>query len=113
MQGYLKRLTDLSNRAAVTIYTQDARGLAYVGMTSGDNISLTTQKLDESVSFGSEVADPVRTRQGGGVKQNPTTAFRKGIHGQVTPRLSSSAIAVERAEQGQRDRAGEHAHDDA
>ena len=49
MQGYLKRLTDLSNRAAVTIYTQDARGLAYVGMTAGDNISLITQKLDESV----------------------------------------------------------------
>ncbi len=49
MHGYLKRLTDLSNRAAVTIYTQDARGLAYVGMTSGDNISLITQKLDESV----------------------------------------------------------------
>jgi VWFA-related protein len=50
MQDALQRLTDLCNRAAVTIYTQDARGLTYVGMTSQDNISLTTQKLEEQVS---------------------------------------------------------------
>ncbi len=50
MKDALQRLTDLSNRAAVTIYTQDARGLTYVGMSAQDNISLTTQKLEESVS---------------------------------------------------------------
>lgn len=44
----LQKLTDLSNRAAVTIYTQDARGLAFAGMTSQDNISLTTQKLNNA-----------------------------------------------------------------
>lgn len=49
MQAALQRLTDLCNRAAVTIYTQDARGLTFVGMGAQDNISLTTQKLDESV----------------------------------------------------------------
>ena len=49
MRDALQRLTDLSNRAAVTIYTQDARGLTYVGMSAQDNISLTTQKLEEQI----------------------------------------------------------------
>ena len=48
MRDSLQKLTDLSNRAAVTIYTQDARGLAFAGMTSQDNISLTTQKLNNA-----------------------------------------------------------------
>jgi VWFA-related protein len=49
MQAALQRLTDLSNRASVTIYTQDARGVVYVGMGAGDNISLITQNINESV----------------------------------------------------------------
>ncbi len=49
MQAALQRLTDLCNRSAVTIYTQDARGLTFTGMTSQDNISLPTQKINESV----------------------------------------------------------------
>ena len=33
----LERLTDLANRASVVIYTMDARGLPYLGMTAADN----------------------------------------------------------------------------
>ncbi len=62
LRDALQRLTDLCNRAAVTIYTQDARGLTYVGMTSQDNISLTTQKLEEQV--GNRI-DELRDKQQG------------------------------------------------
>ena len=62
MRDALQRLTDLSNRAAVTIYTQDARGLTYVGMTAQDNISLTTQKLEDAV--GNRI-DELRDKQQG------------------------------------------------
>lgn len=35
----MRRLTDLANRASVVIYTLDARGLAYTGLTSNDSTS--------------------------------------------------------------------------
>ncbi|MBX7172230.1 MAG: VWA domain-containing protein [Pyrinomonadaceae bacterium] len=62
MQAALQRLTDLCNRAAVTIYSQDARGLAYVGMGSGDNISLITQNINQSVM---ERTEELRDKQQG------------------------------------------------
>ncbi len=33
----LRRLSDLANRAAVTVYTVDARGLVYMGLSASDN----------------------------------------------------------------------------
>ena len=62
MRDAMQRLTDLCNRAAIIIYTQDARGLTYVGMTAQDNISLTTQKLEETVGTRT---DELRDRQQG------------------------------------------------
>ncbi len=62
MRDTLQQLTDLCNRAAVTIYTQDARGLTYVGMSAQDNISLTTQKLEDAVA---NRTDELRDKQQG------------------------------------------------
>lgn len=39
----LQRLIDSANRAAVVIYTLDARGLQYTGLTAGDNTAFLSQ----------------------------------------------------------------------
>lgn len=62
MQLALQRLTDLCNRAAVTIYSQDARGLTFTGMGAGDNISLITQNINQSVM---ERTEELRDKQQG------------------------------------------------
>ena len=47
----LRRLTDLANRASVVIYTMDARGLQYIGLTAADNTSgLSSDQLEEQLS---------------------------------------------------------------
>ncbi|HEX6126723.1 MAG TPA: VWA domain-containing protein [Pyrinomonadaceae bacterium] len=37
--GSLRRLVDMANRASVVVYTMDARGLQYTGLTAADNTS--------------------------------------------------------------------------
>lgn len=46
----LKQLTDLCNRAAVSIYSLDARGLAYTGITAADNVSGNPQAIQSALS---------------------------------------------------------------
>lgn len=46
----LKQLTDLCNRAAVSIYSLDARGLAYTGITAADNVSGNPQQIQNALS---------------------------------------------------------------
>jgi hypothetical protein len=46
----VKQLTDLSNRAAVSIYTFDARGLLVTGMTAQDNTSGVSAQRIESLN---------------------------------------------------------------
>lgn len=47
----LRRLVDLANRASVVIYTLDARGLVYTGLTAADDVSgLSTQQLHSVMS---------------------------------------------------------------
>ncbi len=51
----VKQLTDLSNRAAVSIYTFDARGLLTTGLTAADNTSNVARRANskfEQHSFG-------------------------------------------------------------
>lgn len=50
MSDALKQLTDLSNRASVTIYTQDARGLTFTGLTVQDIPASTPKSLEEGLS---------------------------------------------------------------
>ncbi|HKS26917.1 MAG TPA: VWA domain-containing protein [Pyrinomonadaceae bacterium] len=47
----LRRLTDLANRASVVIYTMDARGLQYTGMTAADNTSgMSADQIEAKLS---------------------------------------------------------------
>lgn len=46
----LKQLTDLCNRAAVSIYSLDARGLAYTGITAADNVGANPQAIQNAMS---------------------------------------------------------------
>jgi VWFA-related protein len=47
----LRRLTDLANRASVVIYTMDARGLQFLGLTAADSTSgMTTEQLESSLN---------------------------------------------------------------
>jgi VWFA-related protein len=46
----LRELTDLCNRAAVTIYTQDARGLQYTGITAADRVGGNPQSIQRALS---------------------------------------------------------------
>lgn len=46
----LRELTDLCNRASVTIYTQDARGLQYTGLTAADRVSGNPQSVQNAMS---------------------------------------------------------------
>jgi VWFA-related protein len=47
----LKRLTDLANRASVVVYTIDARGLQYLGMSAADSSSgMTPGQVEASLS---------------------------------------------------------------
>lgn len=46
----LRELTDLCNRASVTIYTQDARGLQYTGLTAADRVSGNQQSIQNALS---------------------------------------------------------------
>lgn len=47
----LRRLTDLANRASVVIYTMDARGLQYVGLTAADSTSgMSPDQVEQSLS---------------------------------------------------------------
>ena len=46
----LRQLTDLCNRASVTIYTQDARGLAYTGITAADKVGADPQAIQAALS---------------------------------------------------------------
>lgn len=50
----LRQLTDLCNRAAVSIYSLDARGLVYTGLTAADNVSGNPQKIQEAMSSRSD-----------------------------------------------------------
>lgn len=54
MIDQVKQLTDLCNRAAVTIYTQDARGLAYTGITAADRVGGNPQAIQNALSTRSE-----------------------------------------------------------
>jgi VWFA-related protein len=46
----MRRLTDLANRAAVVVYTIDARGLVYTGPTAADNFNgLNLSAIDQRV----------------------------------------------------------------
>lgn len=58
MTDTLKQLTDLSNRAAVTIYTQDARGLAPTALTVQDSPAPLPKSLLEGLAArGDELRD--------------------------------------------------------
>lgn len=46
----LRELTDLCNRASVTIYTQDARGLQYTGLTAADRVGGSQQSIRNALS---------------------------------------------------------------
>lgn len=46
----LRQLTDLCNRAAVSIYSLDARGLAYTGITAADNVGSNPQAIQNALS---------------------------------------------------------------
>lgn len=47
----LRRLTDLANRASVVIYTMDARGLQYLGLTAQDSTSgMSTEQVEQQLS---------------------------------------------------------------
>ncbi len=46
----LKKLVDRANRASVVIYTFDARGLVYTGITAADDVSGLTQEQQINVS---------------------------------------------------------------
>ncbi|HLM57202.1 MAG TPA: VWA domain-containing protein, partial [Pyrinomonadaceae bacterium] len=47
----LRRLSDLANRAAVTVYTVDARGLVGIGLTAADNTSgMSTQQMEQAMT---------------------------------------------------------------
>ena len=46
----LKQLTDLCNRAAVSIYSLDARGLVYTGITAADNVGSSPQAIQNAMS---------------------------------------------------------------
>jgi VWFA-related protein len=62
MREALKQLTDLCNRAAVTIYTQDARGLAPTALTVQDVPAANPKSLTEGLS---ERTDELRDKQQG------------------------------------------------
>ena len=62
MREALKQLTDLCNRAAVTIYTQDARGIAPTALTSQDIPATNPKSLVEGLN---ERTDELRDRQQG------------------------------------------------
>jgi VWFA-related protein len=49
MEDVLKQLTDLCNRASVTIYTQDARGLTPTGLTVQDVPATTPTSLQQGL----------------------------------------------------------------
>lgn len=47
----LRRLVDMANRASVVIYTMDARGLQYTGITAADNTSgRSAEQIEQSMS---------------------------------------------------------------
>lgn len=47
----LRHLTDLANRASVVIYTMDARGLQYLGLTAQDSTSgMSTEQVEQQLS---------------------------------------------------------------
>ena len=47
----LRSLTDLANRASVVIYTMDARGLQYLGLSAADSTSgMTSDQVEQSLS---------------------------------------------------------------
>src|SRR5205085_41363 len=51
----LHRLIDLANRASVVIYTMDARGLQYTGLTAADSTTgLSSDQLEQQLSSRSE-----------------------------------------------------------
>jgi VWFA-related protein len=62
MREALKQLTDLSNRAAVTIYTQDARGLPPTALTVQDIPATNPKSLREGLT---ERTDELRDKQEG------------------------------------------------
>ena len=62
MREALQQLTDLCNRAAVTIYTQDARGLAPTALSSQDIPATNPKSLVEGLN---KRTDELRDRQQG------------------------------------------------
>lgn len=47
----LRLLVDLANRSSVVVYTLDARGLQYTGLTAADNVSgLTSDQIQKTIS---------------------------------------------------------------
>ncbi|HRH40927.1 MAG TPA: VWA domain-containing protein [Pyrinomonadaceae bacterium] len=50
MRDSIRQLTDLCNRASVTIYTQDARGLQYTGLTAADSVGGNPQAIQSAMS---------------------------------------------------------------
>lgn len=62
MREAIKRLTDLSNRASVTIYTQDAKGLQFSGLTVQDNPATSPNSLVEGLN---NRTDEIKDKQEG------------------------------------------------
>ena len=54
MTDQVRQLTDLCNRAAVTIYTQDSRGLAYTGLTAADRVTGDVQSIQNAMKTRSD-----------------------------------------------------------
>jgi VWFA-related protein len=62
MREALQRLTDLSNRSAVTIYTQDAKGLSFSGLTAQDSPATSPKSLLEGLN---NRTDEIQDKQDG------------------------------------------------
>ncbi|MDQ3818696.1 MAG: VWA domain-containing protein [Acidobacteriota bacterium] len=82
----LQRLTDLANRASVVIYTMDARGLVYTGLTAADNTSgMSADQVESQLDnrrndlFDSQSGLIYLAQQTGGVAIRNSNDLSRGI----------------------------------
>lgn len=82
----LLRLVDQANRAAVVIYTMDARGLQALGITAADNVSgMSIQQVQQALSnrrsdfFESQSGPDYLSQQTGGIAIRNTNDLSGGI----------------------------------
>ena len=89
---HLRRLIDRANRAAVTIYTINARGLEYLGLTAGDRVRSTKQAkallAQRNAAYKErEEGMALLARETGGISYNDTNdlagAARQAMEDQV------------------------------